>query len=132
MNIDAIGGLDARGFVLGPPLALALNKPFFMLRKKGKMPNVLEGQPYSKEYKGDDAHGGDQLCIPKKAVTGGTRVLLIDDLIATGGTMLAAVDLVKAAGGSVVEFACMIELKALNGVGKVTAVHPEVKRWSLN
>jgi adenine phosphoribosyltransferase len=96
MDVDCIGGLDARGFLLGPPLALALKKPFFMLRKKGKMPNVLEGQTYSKEYKGDDAAGGDQLCIPKTALSAGPRVLLIDDLIATGGTMLAAIELVKA------------------------------------
>jgi adenine phosphoribosyltransferase len=95
MSVDCIGGLDARGFLLGPPLALALKKPFFMLRKKGKMPDVIEGQSYSKEYASDDASGADTLCIPRRAVAAGTRVLLIDDLIATGGTMLAAVDLVK-------------------------------------
>jgi adenine phosphoribosyltransferase len=83
--------------VLGPSIALNLGKPFFMLRKKGKMPNVIVGDSYSKEYKGDDAAGADQLCMPKNAVCSGSRVLLIDDLIATGGTMLAAVDLVKAA-----------------------------------
>lgn len=50
MDVDSIGGLDARGFVLGPPIALALKKPFFMLRKKGKMPNCLFSKPYQVEY----------------------------------------------------------------------------------
>ena len=54
-NVTSICGLDARGFVLGPPLALALKKPFFMLRKKGKMPNTVTGEAYAKEYAGNDA-----------------------------------------------------------------------------
>ncbi|KAG5192964.1 phosphoribosyltransferase-like protein [Tribonema minus] len=131
MDIDCVGGLDARGFLLGPPLALALKKPFFMLRKKGKMPDVVVGGSYSKEYKGDDAQGEDQLCIQRRAVQQGTRVLLIDDLIATGGTMLAAVELVKGQGGVVVEFACVVELKALKGTQRVQEQHPEIAAWSL-
>ncbi|CAM9331042.1 unnamed protein product [Discosporangium mesarthrocarpum] len=130
-NIDAIGGFDARGFILGPPVALALKKPFFMLRKKGKMPNVVVGGEYSKEYKGDNDAGKDALCVQKTATGPGKRVVLVDDLVATGGTLIAGVDLVKRLGAEVVECACMIELKALDGVGKLHSKHPDVPVWSL-
>jgi len=109
LAIDSICGLDARGFVLGPPIALALKKPFFMLRKKGKMPNAVTGAKYAKEYAGDDA-----LQIPRGAVRAGDRVLVVDDLVATGGTLLAALDLVTAMGGVVPECACVVEIKVLN------------------
>eukprot|EP00903_Cladosiphon_okamuranus_P017518 g16133.t1 len=131
MKIDSIGGFDARGFILGPPVALALNIPFFMLRKKGKMPNVIDGAAYSKEYKGDDSAGQDALCVQRSAATSGQRVVLVDDLVATGGTLMAGVDLVKSLGAEVVECACMIELKALNGVGRLHKRHPDVPVWSL-
>lgn len=84
MNVDSIAGLDARGFVLGPPIALALKKPFIMLRKKGKLPNSVSGGEYRKEYSGDNATGGDELCISRTSVKPGDRVLVIDDLVATG------------------------------------------------
>ncbi len=130
LAVDKIGGFDARGFVLGPPLALALNVPFFMLRKQGKMPNVVYGDAYSKEYKGDGKGGEDALCISRTAIQPGDRVLLIDDLIATGGTLLAGVGLVKKQQGVVVEAACMIELVCLEGGKKVREAHPEVTVWS--
>ena len=100
LKIDAIGGFDARGFLF-TPVALALNKPFFMLRKKGKMPNTIYGEQYTKEYAGSDCLG-----IPRGAVKPGDRVLLIDDLVATGGTLTAGVELVEAQGATVVECAC--------------------------
>ncbi|CAM9554464.1 unnamed protein product [Choristocarpus tenellus] len=131
MNIDSIGGFDARGFILGPPLALALEKPFFMLRKKGKMPNVVEGAEYSKEYKGDNSDGKDALCVQRSAAQPGERVVLVDDLVATGGTLIAGVDLLKGLGAEVLECACMIELKALDGVGNLHSKHPDVPVWSL-
>ena len=110
VEIDSICGLDARGFVLGPPLALALRKPFFMLRKRGKMPNAVTGARYAKEYAGDDA-----LQIPRGAVKPGDRVLVVDDLVATGGTLLAALDLIVGTSGGVVpECACVVEIKFLN------------------
>ena len=84
LGVDVIAGLDARGFVLGPPIALALKKPFIMIRKKGKLPNSVSGGEYNKEYVGDNAHGGDELCISKTAIKPGARVLVIDDLVATG------------------------------------------------
>ena len=98
--------LTARGFVLGPPIALALKKPFFMLRKKGKMPNSLSGSSYKVEYGSRDG-----MCIPRGAVKDGDRVLLIDDLVATGGTLTAGIEVIKMCGGTVVECACVVELK---------------------
>ena len=106
LDVDSIGGLDARGFVLGPPIALALNKPFFMLRKPGKMPNSVFSKPYKVEYGTREGLG-----IPRDAVKKGDRVLLIDDLVATGGTLSAGIECVQMCGGSVVECACIVELK---------------------
>lgn len=108
-DIDSVCGLDARGFVLGPPLALALKKPFFMLRKKGKMPNAVTGAAYAKEYAGNDA-----LSIPRGAVKAGDKVLVVDDLVATGGTLLAALDLIAKFDGVVPECACVVEIKFLD------------------
>ena len=88
LAIDAIAGLDARGFVLGPPIALALKLPFIMIRKKGKLPNAVTGEEYRKEYQGANANGGDELCISRTAIKEGARVLVIDDLVATGVSSL--------------------------------------------
>lgn len=84
IGIDAVAGMDARGFVLGPPIALALNKPFIMIRKKGKMPNCIESSTYKTEY---GSRAG--MCLQRDAVKPGDRVLIIDDLVATGGTLSA-------------------------------------------
>ena len=126
-NIDSICGFDARGFVLGPPIALALKKPFFMLRKKGKMPNSISGTEYGKEYAGRDI-----LTIPRGAVKKGDRVLLIDDLVATGGTLCAGLELVKKLGGVPVECATVVEIKFLNARKKFDAEgHNDVPIWAL-
>lgn len=130
-DIDSIAGFDARGFILGPPIALALKKPFIMLRKGGKMPNAVSGTAYKKEYKGDSKAGDDVLCVQAGSVKKGDRVLLVDDLVATGGTLVAGVELVTLFGGTVVECACMIELGFLKGRDKVQAKYPDVDVWSL-
>ena len=103
-DVDHIAGLDARGFVLGAPIALALRKvvyysfvfvnilivilfgrqPFIMVRKQGKLPNSITGAEYYKEYKGASAGGGDSFCISRGACRPGDKILIIDDLIATG------------------------------------------------
>ena len=91
MGVDAIVGLDARGFVLGPPIALALGKPFIMIRKKGKLPNAVSGTEYHKEYTGANATGGDEFCISRTSIKRREpkmRVLVIDDLVATGVSAL--------------------------------------------
>jgi adenine phosphoribosyltransferase len=131
LDVDVIAGLDARGFVLGPPIALALKKPFVMIRKKGKLPNAVSGAEYFKEYEGANATGGDELCVSRTAIKPGQRVLVIDDLVATGGTLIAACDLLAAVKATIVECACIVELKMLGGYAKLQAKHPGVKVWGL-
>jgi adenine phosphoribosyltransferase len=106
MSIDVLAGLDARGFILGPPIALALNKPFIMVRKKGKMPNSISTDDYVTEY---GKRSG--LTVQRDKVQPGMNVLIIDDLVATGGTLGSAITLVKMLGGKVIECACVVELK---------------------
>ena len=98
--------IDARGFVLGPPIALQLKKPFYMIRKPGKMPNCIHSSSYDVEY---GKRSG--VSIQKNSIKPKDRVLVIDDLVATGGTLSAAIQLVHMLGGSVVECACVVELK---------------------
>ena len=99
--------LDARGFVLGPPIALKLQKPFIMMRKKGKMPNAIStDQGYKTEYGNREG-----LTVQRDKILPGQRVLIIDDLVATGGTLSSAISLVKLLDGVVVECACIVELK---------------------
>lgn len=131
LDVDCIAGLDARGFVLGPPIALALKKPFVMIRKQGKLPNAVTGEEYYKEYEGASKSGGDTLCMSKTAVKPNQRVLVIDDLVATGGTLIAACDLLHAVGAIIVECACIVELKCLNGYGKLQEKHPGTAVWGL-
>ena len=106
IGIDSVAGLDARGFILGPPIALALKKPFIMMRKKGKMPNTIESEEYKTEYGNRSG-----LTVQKGKIKKGDRVLIIDDLVATGGTLSSAISLVKQCEGKVVECACVVELK---------------------
>ena len=106
IGIDSIAGLDARGFILGPPIALALKKPFIMMRKKGKMPNSISSDSYDTEY---GKRSG--MTVQRDKIKKGDRVLIIDDLVATGGTLSSAINLVHMLGGEVVECACVVELK---------------------
>mmetsp|Transcript_1358 Transcript_1358/g.4599 ORF Transcript_1358/g.4599 Transcript_1358/m.4599 type:complete len:330 (+) Transcript_1358:259-1248(+) len=111
-----IAGFDARGFIFGPPVALALGIPFVMIRKAGKLPGVLVSSgKYITEY------STDETVIRLGSVRKGDRVVLVDDLIATGGTALAGFDLVDALGAEVYEFAAMVALPFLDGVGKIHA-----------
>mmetsp|Transcript_55624 Transcript_55624/g.92125 ORF Transcript_55624/g.92125 Transcript_55624/m.92125 type:complete len:203 (-) Transcript_55624:243-851(-) len=109
MGVTKILGFEARGFLF-TPVAIAMNVPFIMLRKKGKMPNTISSTPYTKEYAGVDA-----MCIQRGAVVPGDKVVLIDDLVATGGTLCSGIELVKACGAQVIECGCMVELRFLKG-----------------
>ncbi|CAJ1354670.1 unnamed protein product [Effrenium voratum] len=109
LKVSKILGFEARGFLF-TPVAIKLGVPFVMLRKAGKMPNTISSGPYTKEYE-----GVDEICVQKGAVVKGDRVILIDDLVATGGTLCAGIKLMQACEAEVVECACMVELKALNG-----------------
>ena len=111
-----IAGFDARGFIFGPPIALALGIPFVLIRKAGKLPGVLVSSgAYLTEY------SNDEMVFRLGSVKAGDRVVLIDDLIATGGTALAGFDLVYSLGATVHEFAAIVALPFLDGVGKIHA-----------
>jgi adenine phosphoribosyltransferase len=109
LHIDTIIGLDARGFLLAPSLALHFNCAFVPVRKPGKLPGLLETVEYKKEY------GTDSFAIQKDGVKPGDKVLIVDDLIATGGSAKAAGELVRKCGGEVVGWVFLIELTKLGG-----------------
>jgi adenine phosphoribosyltransferase len=108
-RIDAVAGIESRGFLFGAPLALALGTGFVPIRKLGKLPAEKITREYALEY------GTNSLEVHRDAVKPGERVLLVDDLLATGGTARAAAGLVEELGGEVVETAFVIELAFLNG-----------------
>lgn len=108
-EFDAVAGLEARGFLLGPQMAASLNKGFIALRKSGKLPPETLSQSYSLEY------GSATIEMEKDALRGNERVLIVDDLIATGGSAAAAAQLIERAGGSVAGFSFVMELEGLQG-----------------
>lgn len=108
-NAEVVVGPEARGFVIGGPLAYSLGVGFVPVRKPGKLPREVVTVSYEKEY------GVDELCIHKDSIKPGQRVLVTDDLLATGGTIDATIRLVKSLGGIVAGVAFLIELKELDG-----------------
>ncbi len=108
-SIDAIAALDARGFLFGAPLMQALSVPLVMIRKPGKLPGETHKVNSVLEY------GETELEITVNSFSPGTRVLLVDDVLATGGTAVASAHLVEKAGGHVVRCAFVLELKYLPG-----------------
>ncbi len=112
-QIDVVVGPEARGFIVGCPVAYAMNIGFVPIRKEGKLPREVEKVDYGKEY------GKDVLTIHKDAIKPGQRVLITDDLLATGGTIDATVQLVEKLGGVVAGIAFMIELTYLDGREKL-------------
>ena len=106
---DLVAGVEARGFVLGAPLAVALGVGFVPVRKQGKLPGDVHAETYDLEY------GTATLELQVGSVAGGHRVLLVDDVLATGGTARAAVALLDAAGAEVVALAVLLEIAALHG-----------------
>jgi adenine phosphoribosyltransferase len=108
-KLDAIIGLDSRGFVFGTAIAYEMNLPFVMVRKAGKLPRKSERIDYDLEY------GKASFEIEVDSLKKGDRVLIVDDLLATGGTAQAAAALVERLGAEVVEVACLIELEGLHG-----------------
>eukprot|EP00899_Mesostigma_viride_P007428 jgi/Mesvir1/16687/Mv15084-RA.1 len=107
MKIDTIAGFEARGFIFGPPIALALGCKFVPLRKPKKLPGETIGAEYQLEY------GTDRIEMHVGAVNEGDRVLLVDDLVATGGTLGAGIQLMEKVHAQVVECCCVIELPEL-------------------
>jgi len=113
LKIDLIAGPEARGFVVGAPLAYALGVGFVPIRKSGKLPGETIEADYSLEY------GKDKLAMHKDAIKPGQRVLIADDLLATGGTIQTSINLVRQLGGDIVGAAFLIELSYLDGRNKM-------------
>jgi len=113
IDIDLVAGIESRGFIIGGALASKLNKGFIPIRKEGKLPHKTEKNHYELEY------GRAAVEIHVDAIQKGSKVLLVDDLIATAGTMAAAIGLIEKLGGEVVECAVIIELPDLHGREKI-------------
>ncbi len=113
MRIDAVAGVEARGFIVGGAVADRLGTGFIPIRKKGKLPWRAIGQDYQLEY------GTDIIEMHEDAVQPGERVLIVDDLIATGGTVEAAVKLVRRLGAEVAGAAFIIDLPELGGAQRL-------------
>ena len=114
--IDAVAGIEARGFILGGAVADRLGCGFIPVRKKGKLPHETVGQDYELEY------GTDTIEVHKDAISKGQRILIVDDLIATGGTAEAAIKLVQKLEGTVVGAAFVIDLPEIGGRAKIEAL----------
>lgn len=112
-SIDFVVGVEARGFIFGAPLAYKLGCGFIPVRKKGKLPYKTQSIEYELEY------GTDTLEIHEDAIPKGSRVLIVDDLLATGGTIKAVSDLVKSQGADVAGISFLVELKFLKGKNKL-------------
>lgn len=108
-NIDAVVGLDSRGFLFSFLIASELGIACVPIRKKGKLPGIVESVEYVLEY------GTDIFEIQKAAIKPGQRVLVIDDLLATGGSMEAAIKLIRKVGGIIEEAYVVLELAFLEG-----------------
>lgn len=113
LNVDAIAGPEARGFIFGVPIAYALGIGFIPIRKRGKLPSKTISLTYKLEY------GEDTLELHEDAVKEGMKVALIDDLLATGGTIKACKDLLEKAGANVPYVGFTIELTGLKGRDKL-------------
>jgi len=108
-KVDGVVGIESRGFIFGAPVALSLGVGFHLIRKPGKLPAETHAITYDLEY------GSDTLEVHKDAFAPGSRVLMVDDLLATGGTARAAVELLGKLDVEVVTAAFVIELTALPG-----------------
>ncbi|KGR74457.1 adenine phosphoribosyltransferase [Ureibacillus sinduriensis] len=113
VGADIIVGPEARGFIIGCPVAYALEIGFAPVRKEGKLPREVVRVEYGLEY------GQDVLTMHKDAMKPGQKVLIVDDLLATGGTVDATIQLIEKLGGVVAGCAFIIELKELNGRDKI-------------
>src|SRR5699024_9638385 len=112
-EVDVIVGPEARGFIVGCPVAYELEIGFVPVRKKGKLPREVIQVDYGLEY------GENTLAMHRDSIKKGQRVLITDDLLATGGTIEATIKLVEELGGIIVGCAFLIELGYLDGISKL-------------
>jgi adenine phosphoribosyltransferase len=115
-GVDAVAGIEARGFILGGAIADRLGCAFIPMRKKGRLPWRTVGQEYTLEY------GVDTIEMHEDAITPGARILIVDDLIATGGTAEAVVKLVQRSRGQVVGATFIVDLPELGGMARLAAL----------
>jgi len=116
-KVDAVIGIESRGFIVGAPVAYRLGVGLAIARKPGKLPFHTYDQAYDLEY------GSASLQMHQDALKGSGRVLLVDDLLATGGTAAAALQLIKRIGGNVIGCAFVVELDALKGRERLAPVN---------
>ena len=109
-SIDAIVGIESRGFIWGNSLAQNMDIPFIPIRKKGKLPAETLSYKYDLEY------GSAEIEIHRDAIRKSQRILIHDDLLATGGTAIAAAELIKMSGGEIAGFSFLVELGFLNAI----------------
>ncbi len=112
--VDTVVGIESRGFIIGSALAYALGAGFCIARKPGKLPYETHAASYELEY------GSDSLEMHRDGLAPGSRVIIVDDLIATGGTAAAAASLVSRLSGELIELAFVLELSFLKGREKLT------------
>jgi adenine phosphoribosyltransferase len=118
-GVTHVAGIESRGFVLAAPVAQRLRAGFIPIRKKGKLPWKTSSRSYGLEY------GTDQLEIHADACPPGSRVLIVDDVLATGGTASASAELVEEVGGEMVGFSFLISLDSLAGASRLPPVRVE-------
>ena len=120
IDIDYIGGIDARGFIIGAALAFTRDIGFVPVRKKGKLPYDTIAEDYALEY------GKATLELHTDAVSAGSKVLIVDDLIATGGTAIAAVNLFRKINANVIGCAFLVDLPDLGGADQLRSLDVSV------
>lgn len=118
-GVDRVVGVEARGFILGAPVAVELGAGFVPVRKAGKLPWAVAREEYELEY------GTDKLEIHRDAIRPGERILVVDDVLATGGTAAATCRLVTGLGGVVVGLGVLLELTFLPGRERLTGISVE-------
>ena len=121
-KIDKIAGIEARGFILGGAVAHQLSAGFVPIRKKGKLPHATVSVAYSLEY------GLDEMEMHRDAVQPGSRIILVDDLIATGGTATAAVKLLRSLGAQVLAACFIVDLPDLGGSARLAELEVPVRK----
>lgn len=119
-KVDAVCGIESRGYLFGIAIAVALEVPFILIRKKGKLPPPFVAQKYDLEY------GSSEIEMRTGQIKAGQRILVHDDLLATGGTTEAAARLVQKQGAIVSQFSFLIALKALNGDERLQPFNAEI------
>jgi adenine phosphoribosyltransferase len=120
LKIDKIAAIEARGFLLGSPLAYLLNVGLVLIRKPGKLPRKTIDQKYELEY------GSDRIEVHDDAIEKGEKILIVDDLIATGGTVEAAVRLIEKMQGEIVECCFIIDLPDIGGRARLENIGQKV------